>query len=175
METAHRVGMLLAARGLGLVYGGGGIGLMGAVADGALAAGGNVIGIIPASLAQREVAHVGLHDLRIVASMHERKAQMADLADGFLALPGGIGTFEEFFEILTWAQLRLHTKPCALLNISGYYDPVLTLLDHAVSERFLRAEHRRIVLTDTDPEGLLDAMAVYQPPNVEKWLQRVEP
>jgi uncharacterized protein (TIGR00730 family) len=175
METASRVGALLAERDLGLVYGGGNVGLMGAVADSVLAAGGEVIGIIPASLVEREVAHRGLPDLRIVNSMHERKAQMEALAEGFLALPGGIGTFEEFFEILTWAQLRLHSKPCALLNVAGYYDPVLTLLDHAVTERFLRPEHRRIVLADTDPARLLDAMAIYQPPQIEKWIPRVEP
>ena len=147
---------------------------MGAVADGALAAGGEVIGIIPASLAELEVAHGSLKDLRVVGSMHERKAQMAELADGFLALPGGIGTFEEFFEILTWAQLRLHGKPCALLNVAGYYDPVLTLLDHAVAERFLRPEHRRMVLADADPERLLDAMDVYQAPQIAKWIPGVE-
>ena len=175
METARQVGQLLAERGLGLVYGGGSVGLMGAAADGALAAGGEVIGIIPAAMAGTEVAHKVLYDLRIVSSMHERKAQMAELADGFLALPGGVGTFEEFFEILTWAQLRLHRKPCALLNVACYYDPLLTLLDHAVTERFIRPQHRQIVLTDTDASRLLDAMAAYQPPHIEKWIPRVEP
>lgn len=175
METARQVGRLLAERGMGLVYGGGSVGLMGAVADGALEAGGEVIGIIPEAMAGTEVAHYGLYDLRIVASMHERKAQMAELSDGFMALPGGIGTFEEFFEVLTWAQLRLHRKPCALLNVAGYYDPVLTLLDHAVAERFLRPQHRQTVLTDTDPSRLLDAMAAYEPPQVDKWIPRLKP
>ena len=170
--AAREIGRLLAERNLGLVYGGARVGLMGAVADAALAAGGEVIGIIPHSLVRKEVAHEALHDLRIVGSMHERKAQMADLADAFVALPGGCGTFEEFFEVVTWAQIGLHRKPCGLLNVAGYYDPLLALLDHAVAERFVRPEHRRIVVTDTDPARLLDTLQTYRTPLVEKWLDR---
>lgn len=172
LEMARQVGTLLARRGLGLVYGGSNVGLMGAVADAVMRAGGEVIGIIPQALQRKEVAHLHLTELRVVDSMHTRKAQMADLADGFLALPGGCGTFEELFEIITWAQIGIHRKPCALLNIEGYYDPLLTLLDHAVTERFVRAEHRRILLSDTDPERLLDAMACYTPPLLDKWMDR---
>ena len=173
-ESAREVGTLLARQGIGLVYGGAQVGVMGAVADGVLQAGGEVIGIIPRSLVRKEVAHAGLEDLRIVGSMHERKAQMAELADGFLALPGGCGTFEELFEILTWAQIGIHRKPIALLNVAHYYDPLLALLDHAVQERFVHPEHRRLLLTDTDPERLLDAMRRYSPPIAEKWMDRDE-
>lgn len=171
-EAARELGGLLAQRGLGLVYGGAHVGLMGAVADAALAAGGAVIGIIPESLVRKEVAHTGLEDLRVVRSMHERKAQMADLADGFIALPGGCGTFEEFFEIVTWAQIGIHSKPSALLNVAGYYDPLLSLFEHAVAERFVRPEHRHLILTDTDPARLLDAMERYRAPVLEKWMDR---
>ncbi len=172
MSVAHQVGALLAERGVALVYGGAQVGLMGAVADGALSAGGEVIGIIPQSLVRKEVAHQGLGDLRVVGSMHERKAQMADLADGFLALPGGCGTFEEFFEVVTWAQIGIHRKPCALLNVAGYYDPLLALLNHAAAERFVRQEHLGLVLSDTDPIRLLDAMNRYVSPVAEKWMNR---
>jgi len=172
MQVAREVGVLLAERGLGLVYGGAQVGLMGAVADGALSVGGEVIGIIPQSLVRKEVAHNGLGDLRIVGSMHERKAQMADLSDGFLALPGGCGTFEEFFEVVTWAQIGIHRKPCALLNIAGYYDPLLALLHHAVEERFVRPEHLNLVLADTNPALLLDAMEAYVSPLIDKWMDR---
>ena len=173
-QSAREVGRLLAERNLGLVYGGARVGLMGAVADAALAAGGEVIGIIPHSLVRKEVAHETLHDLRMVDTMHERKAQMADLADAFVALPGGCGTFEEFFEIVTWAQIGLHRKPCGLLNVAGYYDPLLALLDHAVTEQFVRPEHRRIVCADTDPARLLDTLLTYRTPLVEKWLDQSE-
>ena len=165
---------MLARHGLGLVYGGAQVGVMGAVADGVLQAGGEVIGIIPHSLVRKEVAHQGLEDLRIVDSMHERKAQMADLADGFLALPGGCGTFEELFEIVTWAQIGIHNKPIGLLNVANYYDPLLALLDHAVAERFVHPAHRSLLLTDTDPERLLDAMNRYRTPVVNKWMDRDE-
>ncbi|HLK59830.1 MAG TPA: TIGR00730 family Rossman fold protein [Chthonomonadaceae bacterium] len=173
-ETAREVGALLARREIGLVYGGAQVGVMGAVANGVLQAGGEVIGIIPRSLVRKEVAHPGLEDLRIVGSMHERKAQMADLADGFLALPGGCGTFEELFEILTWAQIGIHCKPIGLLNVADYYAPLLALLDHAVAERFIRPEHRGLLLADTDPERLLDAMERYEPLFAEKWMDRDE-
>ena len=161
MRVAREVGVLLAERGLGLVYGGAQVGLMGAVADGALSAGGKVIGIIPQSLVRKEVAHGGLEDLRVVGSMHERKAQMADLSDGFLALPGGCGTFEEFFEAVTWAQIGIHRKPCALLNVAGYYDPLLALIEHAVTEDFAPANRRPGIVTDTDAERLLDTLLIY--------------
>ncbi len=174
MRLAREVGGLLVERGLSLVYGGAQVGLMGAVADGALAAGGDVIGIIPHSLVRKEVAHRGLGDLRVVGSMHERKALMADLSDGFLALPGGCGTFEEFFEVVTWAQIGIHRKPCALLNIAGYYDPLLALLNHAVAEGFVRPAHLGLVLTDTDPARLLDAMDRYVSPIVDKWMDRIQ-
>jgi uncharacterized protein (TIGR00730 family) len=174
MRIAREVGTLLANRGLGLVFGGAQVGLMGAVADGALEAGGEVIGIIPQSLVRKEVAHQGLVDLRIVGSMHERKAQMAELADGFLALPGGCGTFEEFFEVVTWAQIGIHRKPCALLNIAGYYDPLLSLLNHAVDQRFVRPEHLGLVLSDTEPARLLDTMDRYISPLADKWMDRIQ-
>jgi uncharacterized protein (TIGR00730 family) len=158
-DAARRMGTELARRGLGLVYGGGRVGLMGILADAALAAGGEVIGIIPEALLAWEVAHASLTDLQVVASMHERKARMADLSDAFIALPGGFGTLEEFCEVLTWSQLGLHRKPCGLVNVDGYYDPLLALLDHAVTERFVRPEHRALVLEATEPERLLDLLA----------------
>ncbi len=148
------------------------MGLMGALADSALAAGGEVIGIIPHSLAQKEVAHQGLTELRVVQSMHDRKAQMADLADCFIGLPGGFGTLEEFFEVVTWAQIGIHRKPCGLLNVGGYFDPLLAFLDHALAERFVRPEHRSLILTDGDPALLLERMALYHSPIVDKWMDR---
>ena len=173
-ETARTLGETLAGRGLGLVYGGGNVGLMGAVADGALAAGGEVIGVIPHTLVLREVAHRGLTELRVVDSMHERKAMMAELADGFLVLPGGIGTMEEFFEVWTWAQLGLHGKPIGLLDTAGYYAQLQGFLDHAVAEGFLRPDHRSTVLVDADAGRLLDRMRSHAPPNVPKWIDRAE-
>lgn len=164
------MGAAAARRGLGVVYGGGCIGLMGEVADAALAEGGEVIGVIPEALLARELGHQGLTELRVVGSMHERKALMADLSDAFVALPGGFGTFEEFCEVLTWSQLGLHQKPCGLLNVEGYYDPLLALFDQAVAVELLRAEHRAIVLEERDPERLLDLLSGYQPPQVEKWI-----
>jgi hypothetical protein len=170
LDTARRTGALLAERGLGLVYGGATVGLMGAVADAVLAHGGHVTGVIPSRLVERELAHHGLPDLRVVASMHERKALMADLADGFVALPGGIGTLEETFEVLTWAQLGLHHKPIGILDVAGYYAPLLTFLDHAVASRFVRREHRDMLLVDPDPGRLLDRLAAHVPVDVEKWI-----
>jgi uncharacterized protein (TIGR00730 family) len=172
--AAASVGALLARLGIGVVYGGGRVGLMGTLADAALAAGGEVIGVIPESIVALEVAHGGLADLRVVGSMHERKALMADLSDGFIALPGGYGTLDEFCEVLTWAQLGLHGKPCGLLNIAGFYDHFLQHLDHCVDQGLLRPEHRALVLEDTAPERLLDRMAAYQAPPVPKWLNRDE-
>ena len=172
-RAAARLGEALARRGLGLVYGGGSIGLMGVVADAALAAGGEVVGVIPRRLARKEIAHAGLTRLRVVPSMHARKAMMADLADAFVAMPGGLGTLEELTEVLTWAQLGLHAKPCALLDVAGYWRPLIRLLDHAVEERFLRPEHRRLLLVERSPERLLDRLGRWRPPpHLRKWIDR---
>jgi uncharacterized protein (TIGR00730 family) len=164
------VGRTLAERGVRLVYGGGRIGLMGAVADAALAAGGDVVGVIPQHLMDQEVGHLGLPDLRIVATMHERKAMMAGLSEGFIALPGGFGTFEELFEILTWSQLGLHPKPFGLLNAAGFYSPLLTLLDHATAEGFIRPVHRDLVLVGDTIDTLLEAFEAFVPPEDTKWI-----
>jgi uncharacterized protein (TIGR00730 family) len=145
---------------------------MGALADAVLAAGGHVTGVIPEALVAKEVAHAGLSDLRVVASMHERKAVMADLADGFIALPGGWGTLEEFFEVLTWGQLGLHRKPCGLLNVRGYFDGLLAFIDHSINERFVRRDNRALVLVGDAPDALLDRFEQYVPPAVEKWIDR---
>jgi uncharacterized protein (TIGR00730 family) len=173
--AACDVGHRLADRGIELVYGGAHVGLMGVVADTALEAGAEVIGVIPQGLVDREIAHTGLTDLRIVGSMHERKAQMAELADAFVALPGGLGTLEELFEVATWSQLGLHRKPCGLLNVLGYYDGLAAMLDHAVAERFLRAENRAILIVESEPAAMVDALAAWEPPaGLEKWLDRDE-
>ena len=173
-DAAVAMGRLLAERGIELVYGGGNVGLMGVLADAVLQANGRVIGVIPESLMAKEVGHLGLTDLRIVQSMHERKALMADLSDGFIAMPGGFGTFEEFCEVVTWSQLGIHSKPCGLLNVNGYYDPLLELFDHAVREGFLRKENRRLVLEDRDSEQLLEKMAAFAPIPADKWIWKVE-
>jgi len=175
-QEAEKLGRLLAEQGRQLVYGGGNIGLMGAVADACLDAGGEVIGVIPEALMGKEVAgrhvdHRNLTRLEVVDSMHTRKARMAELADGFVALPGGFGTFEEFCEILTWGQLGFHQKPMGLLNVSGYYNGLLALFDHAVEEGFLRQQNRAMALADTDSERLLAAMDAYIPEPVSKWLK----
>ena len=171
-HAAAQVGRELAQRDIGLVYGGGNIGLMGVLADAALGAGGKVVGVIPEALMAREVGHRGLTKLHVVPSMHERKALMAELADGFLALPGGFGTFEEFFEVVTWAQLGFHAKPCALLNVDGFYDPLLRLLDHAVAEGFVQPPARASVLVDDDFPSLLDRMAAFHAPPTRQWVDR---
>ena len=168
--AASELGRLLASRHIGLVYGGARVGLMGIVADATLAAGGEVIGVIPAGLVAKEVAHHGLTDLKVVSSMHERKALMADLSQGFIALPGGWGTLDEFFEVLTWSQLGLHHKPCGLLNVGGYFDRLLSFLDHSVNERFVRPEYRAAIAVSTSASSLLDMLASYAPPRVEKWV-----
>jgi uncharacterized protein (TIGR00730 family) len=173
-EAARALGRTLADRGLTLVYGGGHVGLMGVVADAALGAGGEVVGVIPKALLAREIAHTGLTDLRVVGSMHARKALMSELSDGFVALPGGTGTLEEFFEVLTWAQLGEHRMPCGLLNAAGYYDPLLAVFDHMVSKGFLSEEHRAMVLVETEPEPLLEALTRYRPPEVPRWIDRDE-
>jgi hypothetical protein len=154
--VAVQLGRELVARGCGLVYGGGNVGLMNAIADTVLDSGGEVIGVIPNSLVSREVAHRGLTELRVVQSMHERKAVMAELSDGFIAMPGGIGTMEEIFEVLSWAQLGLHDKPCGLLNAAGYYDPLIQFLDHAVSADFIKPQHRALMIVEERPAALLD-------------------
>jgi uncharacterized protein (TIGR00730 family) len=171
-KAARDLAQVLAEEKLGLVYGGANVGLMGAVADEMRALGGEVIGVMPRYLVEKEVAHPGLDDLRLVDSMHERKALMAELSDGFVALPGGLGTLEEFFEVVTWAQLAMHNKPCGLLDVAGYYEKLLEFLDHAVQEKLIRAEHRAIVLRDDEPRRLLHQMHDYTPPRVEKWLRR---
>ncbi len=171
-QVARALGTELAARGIGVVYGGAKVGLMGAVADAALAGGVEVIGIIPDALRTKEVAHDGLTELRVVPSMHERKAQMCALSDGFIALPGGLGTFEELLEMTTWAQLGIHRVPCGLLDVDGYYEPLVGFLDHAVQEGFVKPPHRRLLLAHTDAGSLLDAMAAYEPPRSAVWLDR---
>ena len=170
VEGARAFGHLLAQRGIGVVYGGSSVGLMSAVAEAVLDEMGDIIGVIPKMLVEREVAHKTLSDLRIVGSMHERKALMAELSDGFVALPGGIGTLEEFFEIWTWAQLGMHDKPCGLLNIAGYFDPLLEFLDRAVTEKFVREVHRSMVIVEDDPRALLSRFEAYEPPRVVKWI-----
>jgi uncharacterized protein (TIGR00730 family) len=174
LQAARALGSSLVGRGLGLVYGGSNIGLMGALADTVLAEGGEVIGIIPEPLVAREVAHKNLSDLRIVGSMHERKALMAELADAFVALPGGFGTLEEFCEIVTWIQLGLHRKPCGLLNVEGYYDGLLSFLNHAVAEGFILPQYRAAVLTDSEAGGLLEKIASYEAPPLHRWIDRGE-
>jgi len=169
-KAAAGLARLLADRRIELVYGGGNIGLMGVLADAALEAGGRVIGVIPESLMAKEVGHQGLTELRVVGSMHERKALMADLAEGFIALPGGYGTFEEFCEVVTWSQLGLHAKPCGVLNAEGYYDPLLALFDRAVKEGFLRSDNRTLVLEERDPRRLLEKMSEFRIPAVGKWI-----
>ena len=173
-EAAVHLGRAVAARGLTLVYGGGHVGLMGVVADAALAAGGRVVGVIPQALEAKELAHLSLTELRVVGSMHERKALMSELADGFIALPGGVGTLEEWFEVWTWSQLGIQRKPCGLLNVAGYYDHLLAFLDHVTAERFLAADHRAMVLVEEDAGRLLDRLAGYRHPYTEKWLDRSE-
>ncbi len=164
----------LTRNGIDLVYGGARVGLMGAVADGVLAHGGTVIGVIPRGVLEREVAHDGLTELHVVGSMHERKAMMAELADGFVALPGGMGTLEELCEVLTWGQLGLHAKPCGLLNVAGYFDPLLQFFDRMVDQQFLRPENRSVVLCAETPADLLERFAAYHPPRVPKWIGRGE-
>jgi len=172
LEAAKNLGLFLVEKNIELVFGGGRVGLMGKIADTVMGNGGRVVGIIPKSLADKEVAHEGLTELHVVDSMHTRKAMMADLSDGFIALPGGFGTFEELCEIITWAQLGFHSKPCGFLNIGGYYDPLIELFDKATHERFVRPEHRKLVLIESDIAKMYKLMAGYQPPTLEKWITR---
>jgi uncharacterized protein (TIGR00730 family) len=174
VDAAQSMGALLAGRGIGLVYGGGNVGLMGVIADAVMDHGGEVIGVIPQALADREIAHSRITDLRIVDSMHTRKAMMAELADGFVAMPGGVGTFEEFFEVVTWTQLGLHRKPCGLLNVSGFYTPLAAFIDQAVSEGFINPVHRAAIVVDDDPERLLNTLLTIDLPDVPKWIRRDE-
>jgi uncharacterized protein (TIGR00730 family) len=171
-EAAKNLGSELARRNIALVYGGGNVGLMGVIADAELAAGGEVIGVIPEALMAKELGHSGIQDLRVVKTMHERKAMMAELSDGFIAMPGGIGTFEEFFEIVTWAQLGFHAKPCALLNVNGFYDPLLRLVDHAIEEGFIKSSQRRILITEPEINALLHRMEHQHVPVEQKWIRK---
>src|SRR5215471_16058640 len=172
--AAENMGAVLVERGIELVYGGGNIGLMGVLADSVLARGGKVIGVIPESLMAREVGHLGLTELRIVGSMHERKALMSDLSDAFVALPGGYGTLDEFCEVLTWAQLGLHQKPCGLLNVDGYFNDLLALFKHALAEGFLHPIHSTLVLAEADPQKLLELVLGSHVPRLDRWLDRTE-
>ena len=174
LEAAMALGAVLASRKIGLVYGGGNVGLMGIIADAVLAGGGEVIGVIPQSLADREIAHSGVTDLRVVDSMHTRKALMADLSDAFIAMPGGFGTFEEFFEAVTWTQLGVHRKPCGLLNAGGFYTALALFIDQAVSEGFIKPAHRATIVVDDDPERLVNALAEVKLPDVPKWIRKEE-
>lgn len=173
-DAARAMGAAMVARNIGLVFGGGHVGLMGTIADAVLAAGGEAIGVIPAALRDKELAHKGCTELHIVSTMHERKAQMADLADGFIALPGGYGTFDEMFEMLTWGQLGYHNKPCGFLNVAGYYDALFTFLDSCVDARFVTRVHRDMIIEDSDAGALLDGLAAFEAPDQTKWLDRFD-
>jgi uncharacterized protein (TIGR00730 family) len=172
--AARQLGLALAQQRIALVYGGARVGLMGVLADAALGAGGHVIGVMPEALIAKEVAHRGLSELKVVKSMHERKALMAEISDGFVAMPGGFGTLDELFEILTWAQLGLHRKPCGLLNAHGYFDSLLDFVAHSVAEGFVRKEHAAMLSVASSATALLEMLASYQPPVVEKWIERAE-
>lgn len=169
-EGAVRLAEALVNEDIGLVYGGGSVGLMGILADAVLERGGKVTGVIPEDLVRREVGHEGLTELRVVDSMHERKATMSELSDGYIAMPGGLGTLEELFEMLTWAQLGIHSKPVAALNIDGYYDRLVSFLDHGVEQGFIKAPHRNMLMVEEDPADLLSQFASYEPPSVRKWM-----
>jgi uncharacterized protein (TIGR00730 family) len=174
-DAAAEMGRLLAAEGIGVVYGGGQVGLMGVLADAVLAEDGEIIGVIPQALVDREIGHPGVPDMRVVGSMHERKALMAELSDAFVALPGGLGTLEELFEVYTWAQLGLHRKPCGLLDIEDYYAGIADFLAHAVEERFLTEQHREMLIVEREPRTLLDRVRGYEPSAVQpKWIDREE-
>jgi uncharacterized protein (TIGR00730 family) len=174
-EATAEVARLLVEDGIGVVYGGGHVGLMGVLADTAMAAGGEVIGVMPQALVDREIGHTAITELRVVGSMHERKALMTELSDAFVALPGGAGTLEELFEVYTWAQLGLHSKPCGLLDVEDYYSGLARFLDHAVEERFLRSEHRAALMVEPEPARLLERLRQFEPGAVEpKWIDREE-
>jgi len=172
VAAAKLLGGALAAKGIGLVYGGASIGVMGALADAVTANGGEAIGVIPRDLLKKETPHSNLAALKVVDSMHERKAMMVKLSDGFMALPGGLGTLEELFEVWTWAQLGFHRKPCALLNVRSYFEPLIAFLDSAVEEGFIRENHRSMLIVGSDPTELISLLESYQPPEVPKWLRQ---
>lgn len=169
-RAARELGRTMVSRGLRLVFGGGQVGLMGVVADATMEAGGEAVGVMPQGLLEKEIGHQSLTDLKVVGTMHERKALMADMSDAFVGLPGGYGTFEELLEVLTWSQLGLHEKPCGLLNVAGFYEPLLALFDHAAAEGFIRGEHRALALIEEDPQKLLDLLESYTPPSTGKWV-----
>jgi uncharacterized protein (TIGR00730 family) len=173
-SAAFSVAEALVSRNIRLVYGGASIGIMGLLADQVLKLGGQAIGVIPKALAHKEVAHQQLTELHITQSMHERKMRMAELADGFIALPGGIGTLEELFEIWTWAQLGIHSKPCGLLNVEGYYDSLIGFLDHVLAEQFVKMHHHAMLIVESNPDKLLDRYVNYQPPVVKHWIGKNE-
>jgi uncharacterized protein (TIGR00730 family) len=170
-SEARKLAESLVSRDIGLVYGGASVGIMGTVADQVMQLGGEAIGVIPDALMRKEVAHAGLTQLHVTGSMHERKTKMAELADGFIAFPGGIGTLEEIFEILTWAQLGFHDKPCGLLNAESYFDPLIRFLDHAVEEQFVRPLHRDMLIVESDPASMLDRFTRYQAPALTRWVE----
>ncbi len=171
-EAAAALAAQLVKYDMSLVYGGASVGIMGEIADAVLAAGGQVIGVMPRALVEKEVQHDGLTELLVVDSMHERKLKMAEISDGFIAMPGGLGTLEELFEILTWAQLGFHQKPCALLNVASYYDKLSAFLNHAVDEQFIKPVHSHMLLIENNPEKILQSMLAYQPPTEDKWIKR---
>jgi uncharacterized protein (TIGR00730 family) len=174
-EATAEVARLLAGEGIGVVYGGGHVGLMGVLADTLMAEGGEAIGVMPQALVDREIGHTGISELRVVGSMHQRKALMADLSDAFIALPGGAGTLEELFEVYTWSQLGLHDKPCGLLDVEDYFSGLVGFLDHAVDERFLREEHRAMLIVEREPRALIERLAEFEPRAVTpKWIDRGE-
>jgi TIGR00730 family protein len=172
VDAAVQLGRLLASRGIELVYGGGNVGLMGTLADAVMEAGGRVTGVMPDFLVRKEIAHQGITSLEIVASMHERKQRMVELSDGFVALPGGFGTLDELCEVLTWAQLGIHVKPCALLNVDGFFDPFVGFLEHAAQQGFIKPLHLEMLLCDRDPTALLARMQAFQPVYSDKWARR---
>ena len=169
-DAAQALGKLLVERGLGLVYGGGSVGLMGVIADAVLAAGGEVIGVIPEMLATKELLHTGVQQMHRMASMHARKAKMAELSDAFIAMPGGYGTFEELLEMITWSQLGIHRKPVGLLNVAGYYNPLVQFVDHAIAEGFIKAKHRELIVVADEPGALLDVILKHRPPSEPKFM-----
>ena len=171
-EAAKALGKVLTDHGMGLVYGGASVGIMGVVADAVLENGGEVVGVIPQAIADKEIAHTGLTALKVVPNMHERKAMMADYSDGFIALPGGLGTMEELFEVWTWAQLGFHNKPCGLLNVAGYYDHLNAFISHAVGQEYVKAAHQETLLVSTEPNDLIEQMTNYKPAVGSKWIGR---
>lgn len=173
LEAARNLGKVIAEKNIRLVYGGGNVGIMGEIANSVLKNGGKVSGVIPKSLFDKELAHKGLTELIVVDTMHERKAKMSELSDGFIALPGGIGTIEEFFEVMTWAQLGFQVKPCGLMNVTGYYDALVNFMDHMTYEKFLRPEHRKIMIVEQEPLKLIEGLNDYKPSYNEKWLDEI--